>query len=119
LHAGHLNLFSQARKLGDYLIVVVARTANVKRLKGKNPRFSELQRLRAVKATKAAAKAILGQIRDPYAVIKRFKPQIIALGYDQHSFDGNLKKLFPKIKIVRLKPYKTKLYKSSLLNKKP
>ena len=117
LHDGHLNFFRQAKMLGDELIVVVAKTANVKRIKGKKPRFSENQRLEAVKAVKTVKIAILGQIRDHYAVIKKLKPRIIALGYDQHSFDGNLKKLFPEIKIIRLKPYRAEFYKSSLLNK--
>ena len=119
LHAGHLNLFKQAKKLGDYLIVVVARNQNIKRVKGHLPRFSERKRLRAVLAAKASDLAILGQIRDPYAVIRRHRPQIIALGYDQRSFDAKLKKFFPRIKIVRLKPYRAKCYKSSLMNKMP
>jgi len=117
LHAGHLNFFKQAKKLGDELIVVVARDVNVKKNKGKLPRFSERQRLSVILAKNVAEIAVLGQIRDPYAVIRKYQPDIIALGYDQNSFTNRLKIIFPKIKIVRLKPFKKRIYKSSLINK--
>ena len=31
IHEGHLNLFKQAKKYGDYLIVVVGRDENIKK----------------------------------------------------------------------------------------
>jgi glycerol-3-phosphate cytidylyltransferase-like family protein len=68
-------------------------------------------------AKNVAEIAVLGQIRDPYAVIRKYQPDIIALGYDQNSFTNRLKIIFPKIKIVRLKPFKKRIYKSSLINK--
>jgi len=117
LHAGHLNFFKQARKLGDELIVVVARDINVKKNKGKMSRFSETKRLTALLAMNVGDSVILGQICDPYAVIRKYKPDIIALGYDQINFTEKLKDHFPKIKIVRLKPFKQKIFKSSLINK--
>ena len=33
LHEGHFDLFRQAKKYGDYLVVVVARDVNVKKIK--------------------------------------------------------------------------------------
>jgi FAD synthetase len=33
LHPGHLHYLSEAKKLGDYLITIVARDATVERLK--------------------------------------------------------------------------------------
>lgn len=115
LHAGHLNFFNQAKKLGNYLIVVIARDYNVKKIKNKLPRLNETERQSAVKKIKIAEKVVLGQIKNPYKVIEKYQPTVIALGYDQKSFTKDLKKNFTKIKIVRLKPYKPNIYKSSKL----
>jgi len=118
LHKGHLNFFQQAKKYGDKLIVVVARDENVKRIKGRLPKSSEERRLEGVnKAIKQLSnKVVLGGLEDPYQVIKKEKPDVICLGYDQDSFDKDLKKFFPGIKIVRLKPYQAGIYKSSKIN---
>ena len=113
LHKGHLNFFEQARKYGDYLIVVVARDKTVKKIKGNPPRNNEKQRLMRIK--KYANKSVLGYIRDKYKVIKNFKPDIICLGYDQKASLKELRKF--KITIKRLKSYKPNKYKSSKLYK--
>lgn len=115
LHQGHLNLFKQARKYGDYLIVVVARDINVLKIKGHRPEKSERQRLKDVSDVKLVSLAVLGNIKDPYAVIRRYRPSAIGLGYDQDSFTKNLKENFLAIKIYRLKPYRANIYKSSKL----
>ncbi len=111
LHKGHLSLFSQARKYGDYLIAVVARDKTVLKVKGKEPRNNEKKRLAAVR--KHVDKAVLGYIWDKFKVIKKLKPDVICIGYDQKFFIDELKKL--KIPIKKLKPYKPHKYKSSKL----
>lgn len=128
VHPGHLNFFKQAEKYGDRLVVVVARDINVKKIKGRRPIRKEKQRLSEVNQLikhhhrdEPAARlnqAILGGLKDPYAVIKKIKPEVICLGYDQKSFEQKLKILFPKIKVVRLKPYKSDICKSSKLKNK-
>jgi len=109
LHKGHLNLFSQARKHGDYLIAVVARDKTVEKVKGRKPKNNEKKRLMAVR--KYADKAVLGCVRDKYRVIKNLKPDIICLGYDQENFIEGLKQF--KIPAIRLKAYKPERYKTS------
>ena len=106
-----MNFFKQARKYGDYLIIVAARDKTVEKIKGK-PRNNEKKRLLKIK--KYADKAVLGYIKDKYKVIKNLKPDIICLGYDQKSFVKDLRKF--KIKIKRAKPYKEHRYKSSKLS---
>ena len=119
LHPGHINFFEQAKKLGDYLVVVVGRDVTVNKIKGRFPKRSELLRLKAVQQCQLVNEAMLGNIGNPYEIIKKIKPDIIALGYDQNSFTKNLpdyiKKENLKIEIVRLKPYKPEIYKSSFL----
>lgn len=118
MHKGHLDFFKQAREHSESLVVVVARDRNVEKFKGRLPRLNEKRRLREVsKAIKRYGDiAILGNLQDPYQVIRTHKPDLICLGYDQNSFSTGLEEKFPKIKIVRLKPYKADIYKSSKMN---
>lgn len=124
-HKGHRSFLKQARKYGDFLCVVIARDRTVQAVKKKNARNNELSRLAVVKESGMADKAILGNIMNKYAIIKKYKPDVICLGYDQEFFIDKLaKKLesfnLTKTKIIRLKSHKPEIYKSSKLmeNKK-
>lgn len=120
LHPGHEFFLRQAKKYGDLLIVVIARDSTVKKLKGDLPHQNEKQRLKAVLSLNLADKAVLGDKEiDKHGAIKKYRPDIICVGYDQsYSIDG-LEKLFKKIKlktkIIRLKPFKPNLYKTSII----
>ena len=112
-HKGHESYLKQAAKHGSHLIVVIGRDKNVKIIKGKLPKNSENVRLKRVEKSGLSDLVILGNISDKYAVIRKHKPDIIAIGYDQRSFVEGLAKKFKKIRIVRLKPFKPSIYKSS------
>ena len=120
LHPGHVNFLQQAKKYGR-LTLIIARDKTVKRLKGKLPQHSEKQRLKATKGLELAAKVMLGSLTDKYAAIKKYQPDIICLGYDQIYFTDQLKdeikKIKLKTKIIRLKPYRTNKYKTSIIKK--
>jgi FAD synthetase len=120
-HAGHENYLRQAKELGDYLMVIIARDDTVKKIKGNRPLHAERQRLASVKASGIADKVILGYHGDKYKVIHKYRPDIIALGYDQFVFTQRLKKTLIDIKldatVVRLTPYFPQIYKSSLIKK--
>lgn len=119
LHAGHENLFNQARKLGTEIIAVIARDKTVKNIKGESPDHNEKDRMKILKETLWADKVILGDLKDKTKVIKIYRPDIIALGYDQFAFTYNLEKLIIDLKldtkIERLLPYRPDMYKSSLI----
>lgn len=121
LHPGHQNLFEQARPFGDYLITVIARDATVKKLKKRWPKYNEKQRQKNLMATGWVDKVILGSQGDKYQIIKKIKPDIICLGYDQKFFVTDLKQKIKDFglntKIVQLMAFKPKLYKSSNLMK--
>ncbi len=123
LHKGHLNFFRQARKLSarPYLIVSVARDINVKKIKGRRPVFTEKQRLAVVKKCKLVDKAVLGGLKNHLPHILKAQPKIIALGYDQLAYVKHLKDLLKKnglmVRLVRLKAFYPKIYKSSLFKK--
>lgn len=122
LHAGHENLFSQAKKLGDATIAVIARDKTVNNIKGALPDHNEKERMKLLEETGWTDKVVLGEIKDKSKVIKTYKPNIIALGYDQFAFTYGLEKLIIDLnldtQIERLVPYRPDMYKSSLLKKK-
>lgn len=124
LHKGHLHFFKQARKLAKqpYLIVSVARSNNVQKIKGFKPVWGEKRRMDAIKATLLAEKVVLGAQTNYIDHIVKHKPAIIALGHDQTNYTTDLlKKLLSRglaPRIVRLKPFKRHVYKSSLLKQK-
>ena len=118
LHDGHKHYLKEAKSLGDYLIVVVARDSNIIRFKGKKPKHDENQRLRNIKQLDFVDEAVLGNKDDILEVLEKYKPDIICLGYDQKTIDenklkGELEKRSLKAKIVRCRPFKPEVYKSS------
>ena len=117
LHKGHLNYFQQAKELGDYLIVIVARDKNT----SKETTYSEEERLMEVKKVEIVNEAILGDLEDKYNVIKEKKPDVLCLGYDQDIKEEKLKEDLAKFnlfsKIVRMKAFQEDKYKSSLFRK--
>ncbi|MCK4592143.1 adenylyltransferase/cytidyltransferase family protein [Candidatus Parcubacteria bacterium] len=119
-HPGHESFLKQARKFGDYLIVVIARDKTVGIVKKRFSQNNEINRQRAVVKSNLADKVILGSLKDKYQVIKKYQPEIICLGYDQTVFIENLREKLKefgmeKTKIVKLKPYCSEKYKSSKL----
>ncbi len=116
LHPGHLNFFEQAKKYG-FLFVVVARDRTVERVKGRLPQHNEKMRKKGIEKTRSAEKVLLGNLKNPYILIKKIKPDFICLGYDQKFFIQDLPKKIKefglKIKTIRLKAYKPNIYKSS------
>lgn len=117
LHPGHQYFFEQAKRHGDFLIVVVSRDLTVRMLKKKNPLQNESERLRQVQNDKNVDMAVLGSLGDKYEVVRTFCPDTICLGYDQIFFTGQLHTYFPTIRMYRIPAYLPKMYKSSLINK--
>ena len=121
LHPGHINMFWQAQKLGDSIIVVVARDKTVQDFKKRLPHNDERKRADAIKKSGLADKVVLGSLKDKYSAIKKYNPDIIALGYDQKFLTGGLKEqihlLGLKSKIIRLKSYRPHIYKTSKILK--
>lgn len=118
LHPGHLYFLKQAKKYGDYLIVVVARDVTVQKIKKFLPKLNEKERLQMINALNLVDKAVLGDEVNWYKVILKYKPDVICLGYDQKipaDFRERLKKMKISAKVYRLKSCKPEKYKSSKL----
>lgn len=116
-HPGHVFYLESLKKLGERLIVVIARDQNVERIKGKPPRWGEAQRKKWVDDCDPVDEAILGHSTDFYDVIRRHKPDVLGLGYDQKVNMEHLESLFPNIIIERVASFMPHLYKSTLLKR--
>jgi len=120
IHKGHLYYFSEAKKYGDNLVVVVARDSTSERVKGKKPRHDEQKRLEAFKKIDIVNKAVLGNDEDIFKIVEDINPDFICLGYDQHLSEDALKKELSKRRInssvVRIRAYMPHKYKSSKIN---
>lgn len=117
-HPGHKFYLDSASTHGD-LTVVIARDSTVLKVKGKLPLHDEATRQIAVKA--AGYEAVLGSESDKYAVLERFRPDVICLGYDQEAFVDKLSEACKKrgldAVILRMNAFHPERYKSSLLNR--
>jgi FAD synthetase len=103
LHLGHVRFLEEAKKRGGKdaeLIVIVARDNTVKKRKGKNPVMPEDQRRTLVESLKVVDEAILGlEDFSIDKVIERIKPDVIAVGHDQHEIENELQKVTNEKKV--------------------
>lgn len=103
LHLGHIHYLERAKRLGDTLIVVISRDSSIEKFKHRKPIFDEKSRLRMVKSLKIVDKVVLGNkvlTKDAmFKVLKKYKPDVIALGYDQMFDEEKLKMWLRKNKI--------------------
>jgi len=105
IHLGHLQFLQEAKKLGDELVVVIARDSTARDRKHE-PITPENMRMELVQALKPVDRAVMGYEDDMFRIIEEIGPDIIALGYDQAFDEERLRAEFDKrgisAKIVRL-----------------
>ncbi len=108
LHTGHIHYLTEAKKLGDELHVVVATDSTVRKKKHE-PITPEGMRLELVRNLKPVDRAYLGREGDIFDIVREIKPDIIALGYDQHfeeeKLTMELKKIGLNVRILRVSQF--------------
>jgi len=83
LHKGHLTLLKEARSLGDKLVVGLNSDGSVKRLKGDNRPFNDLEtRREQLELIPYVDEVIVFHEDTPYELIKELKPDLIVKGGD-------------------------------------
>lgn len=106
IHPGHLHTMTDAKKLGDTLVVVVATDKSVSRNKGRDPVTTQEWRVKLVSALKVVDAAIAGGQGSIYDTLEKVRPDVVALGYDQtHNptdIENEAKRRGLDIKVVRL-----------------
>ena len=119
-HDGHRFFLSQAKKLGDILIVVVAKDSMVLALKNKKPTHSLVERIQNI-TKEGITNEIVSSDAEPnqWIIVEKIKPDIIALGYDQadleNAIKGNKSNFSFDFEIVKIGGHKSHIYHTSLL----
>jgi len=83
LHVGHIRYLSEARKLGDVLVIGVNADASVKRLKGPTrPIQNENDRAEILAALKSVDHTAIFEEDTPENLIQEIRPDILVKGGD-------------------------------------
>lgn len=83
LHAGHIHLLKEARKLGDVLVVGVNDDASVRKLKGRGrPIFPLPERLEILEAIEFVDHLIPFAEETPRSLIEALLPDVLVKGGD-------------------------------------
>lgn len=112
LHPGHRFLLTEAAKRGE-LHIVVARDANVLKIKGKKPGQTEEERFATLKKEFPQAHVVLGDSEDFLVPVRKVNPDLILLGYDQKLPPGVAETDLP-CPVERLTAFEPEKWKSCL-----
>ena len=103
LHPGHVLFLEKARELGGYLVVVVASDRTVLRRKG-FLLMKAADRKKMLESLRMVDKAVIGDGKDFMKVVRKERPDIIALGFDQELDEGMRKQIESiGIKTIRIR----------------
>lgn len=117
-HPGHRFFLESAKKLGEKLVVIIARDKNILRIKGKYPHHFEEKRKNMLKESGIADQVILGREEGSFLeIVKEIQPDILAAGYDQ-KIPKEFSEVFPNVKIVRIEAKNPEEWKSSVYREK-
>ena len=114
LHPGHRFVLNAAAARG-VVHIVVARDSTVQRIKGHEPKQTELERCQAIQNEYPEAVVLLGDESNYLAPVQQVQPDLILLGYDQ-QFPPHVQESDLSAPIERLDAYMPDKYKSSVIN---
>lgn len=120
IHSGHINFFKQAVQFGDELVVAVGQDSASKTLKNKSPNHPLRERIRFAGDVEYVTRAVPGDSEQgSYNIVKKEKPDIVCLGYDQKELARDFEKWNQannkNIQIKLLEPYNPQKYHNSLI----
>jgi len=119
LHIGHVRFLSEAKRMGDYLVVLLESDKKVRKLKDKNrPIFIQRERAEMLAALGCVDLVVLLPVmenNDDYLnLVMKIKPDIIAVTEDDPQLENKrrqAKEVGGKLKIISL----TKTFSASKL----
>lgn len=115
LHEGHKFLINEAKKRGD-VIVIVAQSSNVKRIKGREPRESNDARVAVLATAFPDITVLLGDETNFLAPLEKYQPDLLLFGYDQ-KLPPNITEEDLPCKVERADAFRPEVFKSSLMKK--
>ena len=91
LHDGHRFFLSEARKLGERLVAVVAQDSIVEKIKGYSPVFPLQERLNILMENNDVDEVAEGDEKlGNWSAVNTLTPDIVAVGYDQKHLSEKL-----------------------------
>jgi len=106
IHPGHIHTLNAAKALGGVLVVAIATDKTAEKMKKRLPLHNQELRRELVSCLSMVDKAIVGHDDDIFQTVKKVKPNIIVLGYDQvHQekfISDGCKRINLNVEIVRL-----------------
>ena len=108
LHIGHVRFLSEAKKMGNYLVVLLENDEKVKKLKGKNrPIFTQEIRAEMLSALNCVDLVVVLPMMendsDYMNLVTKIKPDIIAVTENDPNIDkkkGQAKKIRGELKVI-------------------
>jgi FAD synthetase len=108
LHIGHVRFLFEAKKLGDYLVVLLESNKKVRKLKGENrPVFVQKERAEMLSALRSVDLVVLlptmENDSDYLSLIMKIKPDIIAVTENDPLMGkkrGQAKKIGGELKVI-------------------
>lgn len=109
LHLGHLDYLEKAKKLGDILVVWVNSDRDINTLKGKErPIINERARVLLLQGLACVDFAVIFEDCDGLKMIRKFKPDIVAVNFITDDYRKIIEAYGGEIKIIPLlKQYST------------
>lgn len=103
LNLGHINILTEAKKLGDYLVVAIQDDESVKKSKGRYPILNIKERIAQIEALPFVDSIVVYDNVDQRNLWDEIKPNIIVQGDDYiHSGDRSDALKYLKEKKIRL-----------------
>ncbi len=91
-HAGHEVFLRDAKRLGDYLIAVVAQDHIVRHLRGNEPGANLADRFDELTASDAVDEVVIGDFElATWRTVDRYRPDVVAFGKDQNVLEADLR----------------------------
>ena len=127
LHSGHVFLLRFARRRGlvlarrrgrrgVHLSVVIARDDSVRRIKARPPHHTQRERRQLVAALRLVDAAFVGHRDDFIRSVRRVRPDLIVLGYDQSlGWEEVLRAAGITVPVIRCPEYGGRRLKSSMI----
>lgn len=116
LHEGHQFFLNSASEQCETLIVVVAQDDTSFALKGRKPKHSFEERMRALRSLNSSWIVVAGDsIQGEWSALKTYTPDMVFLGHDQGAIADALEEIGIQFSFIEAhRPFE---FKSSLLHR--
>ena len=111
IHAGHIKIFKESKKLGDILVVAVNSDRSIKKLKGNSRPFNKIKdRLSVLESIIYIDHILVFNSSTPKNIYQKLKPHIITKGSEYHKSEvvGSLSITKNNGKVILIKMLKNR-----------